>query len=206
MGREREASCRRGRLRRPCRAKVVAVNGCGTQGLPRSASYSTTMNGAPGRRCDASDRMTATWRSRGTKWRLLAATNPSSGGSARRGGEVGDEGRQRQDREARGQDFRVRPQRAGVPIERDDPGARAEQVGEGQRERPLPRADVRPGAAGAWIPPSMRATWSSMIPSLQPTSRADGEAGRVRRRRYRRTGGSQRREIGPLAYMPVPDV
>ena len=35
----------------------------------------------------------------------------------------------------------------GVPVDRDDPPARAEQVGQRQRERALPRPDVGPGPA-----------------------------------------------------------
>ena len=45
-GRGRSAASRRARPRSARRSHVAALNGCGTHGLPRSASYSTTTNAA----------------------------------------------------------------------------------------------------------------------------------------------------------------
>ena len=91
--------------------------------------------------------MTATCRSRGTKWRLLAATRPSSSGSASAPVRSATSvvrtvaGKRAPDR------LLVRPERAPVPIDRHDPPARTEQVRQGERERPLPRPDVGPRPA-----------------------------------------------------------
>ena len=130
---------------RPGAAQVVAENGCGTQGLPRSASYSTTMNGAPGRRCAASDRIDG----------HLPVARARNAGCWPRPGRRAAAGRAGRSRSAtrvvssvagnraatrRG----VRPQRTGVAVHGDDPRARPEQVGEGKGERTLPGPDVRP--------------------------------------------------------------
>ena len=56
-GRGRAGACHEAGLRGQALPGRALENGCGTHGLPRSASYSTTMNGAPGRRCAASDRI-----------------------------------------------------------------------------------------------------------------------------------------------------
>jgi len=62
-------------------------------------------------------------------------------------GEVGVQRRVLDVGEARTNGGLVRAQRPPISIDRDDPPARAEQIGEGQGERPVPRPDVRPGAA-----------------------------------------------------------
>ncbi len=68
------------------------------------------------------------------------------------GREVGDQGRELHAGNACGDRVRVRPQRTRIPIHGDDPRARAEHVGEGERECSLPRPDVRPGATRTWDP------------------------------------------------------
>ena len=87
-----------------------------------------------------------------TKWRLFAATSPSRASSAERqrsvAREVGDAG---SSGASPGSVTRTAAafvsQRAPVAIDGDDPPARTEQVGQGQRERALPCPDVRPRAA-----------------------------------------------------------
>ena len=73
-------------------------------------------------------------------------------------GRAGPSGRRRASsgrrREPRRDGLGVRRERAGVAVHGDDLRARPEQVGQGERERAVARADVRPGAARLAVTPA----------------------------------------------------
>ena len=152
------------------------MNGCGTHGLPRSASYSTTTN-APARpevrgECPddrdlpiARDVMEAVGRNETVQL-----------GEVERTGQVGVQRRVFDIGEARPDRRLVRAQRPPISIDRHDPPARPEQIGEGQRERALPRPDVGPRAAGL----DGRPEQADVIAWSTAASRCSG--GRPRRR------------------------
>ena len=68
-------------------------------------------------------------------------------GECERTGQVRGERRELDRRETGSDRCFVRPERPRVTIDRHDPPARSEQVGEGKRERALPCPDVRPRPA-----------------------------------------------------------
>ena len=121
--------------------------GCGTYGLPWSASYSTTMSRPPGA-SDAPDRREERPAGRATKWRLLAARTPSNGPRGKPSREVRDGAsrpRTPGNRVAtrRSPCASARPSRSTVAML-----ARAEAVGQRERELAVAGPELEPAPPG----------------------------------------------------------
>ena len=125
------------------------LNGCGTQRIAvirvvLDHQESTARTNQRGKAPHGSDLPVARH-----EVEAVRGHDPVQASDLERAVEVRDEGLEADGREADGHRPSVCTERSGVAIHRNHGGARPEQLGERERERATPGADVRPALAGS---------------------------------------------------------